>query len=129
MTVGSFLLSSFTLLTGFLIASAAPEESRYPKTLESLRFRSVEKFQTGALPTGPVFGHRTLDFRDGKFTYIPSDGIETGDYKWNPMTGKVEGTSLSGKIYKGQYDHRTKTLTWDGAKYKVQEPEKPKDKK
>jgi hypothetical protein len=116
------------LLVCVIVLPTLAEEPKVPKTLDGLQFQSVKKFEIGALPTGPVMGFRSLNFKDGKFTYAPSDAIETGDYKWDATTGFVTGTGLSDKKFKGQYDAKSKTLTWDGAKYKVPEPSKPKDK-
>lgn len=104
----------------------AGDEPGYPKSLDGLEFRSLYKFEIGALPTGPVTGYRKLKFHKGEFTYIPSDGIETGPYEWDPKTGKVEGKSLSEKVFKGKYDQAKKILTWEGVKYKILDPEKPK---
>lgn len=112
------------VLLSSLSSLAIAAQPAIPKTLEDLKFRSVEQFEVSALPTGPVMGYRELSFKTKEFTYIPSDGIESGRYEWDAKKGDVIGTARSGKRYKGSYSPKTKILTWDGVKFKILPPAK-----
>lgn len=109
--------------------SSAPKLN-LPKALVKTKFESEKKYEIGALPTGPVFGKRTVQFEEkGDFTYGVSDGIEAGTFTFDSKSGAIQGKAMSGKTFKGKYDSKTKKLTWDGGAYNPIDPEKPKTKK
>lgn len=123
--VGAFLLGG--ALTG---QESLPVQGNDPKGLVGAQFESEKEYQIGALPTGPILGKRTVHFQEkGNFTYAISDGIEVGTFSWNSKTGAIRGKAMSGKIYQGKYDETTKKLTWDGGKYTLIAPVKPRNKK
>jgi hypothetical protein len=107
-------------------ASISADEPELPKTLDGLEFRSINKFEVSVLPSGPVMSYRVLKFKDGEFNFSPSDYIVSGKYNWDPKRGEIGAASKDGKTYKGSYNPKTKILTWDGARYKAQTPNKTK---
>lgn len=114
-------------MTWFALSAASADEGEMPWTLAGKRFQSLEMFQIGVLPTGPVEGFRMVMFQDdGKFSYAPSDGLFAGDFTWDARTGKVVGTALGGRRFTGRFDLRTRVLLWDGAKYREVRREEPK---
>ena len=110
-------------IVSLLWAGVMAEGAQWPKTLAGLKFQSVKQFAIGELPTGPVYGYRTIFFqKDGTLTYQQSDAVYLGQYVWNSKNGQLSVKLSGGNAFKARIDPKSGVLLWEGVQYKVLKP-------
>jgi hypothetical protein len=92
----------------FCLSSSVPVHAASTCTeVEGMTFLSIDSLDVGLGPHGPVMGHRSVEFKDGKFRWIHSDVVESGTF------------ICSGNRITGEYFREQGVLVWQGLKYRL----------
>jgi hypothetical protein len=84
--------------------------------IEGKLFQSVELFGMGQGRDGVSMGHRTIEFKDGKFDWLFADYSHNGTYTCSG--NKITGAGYGG-AYAGEYLPEQGILIWQGDKYRL----------
>ncbi|MCG3136773.1 MAG: hypothetical protein HJJLKODD_00609 [Phycisphaerae bacterium] len=87
------------------------------ENLSEAAFRSVEIYDLGLGPDGPVPGHWTIYFEDGHYTWNYTDVVNTGNFICSD--GEILRVTKTGLESTGTFDSTTGILVWQGREYQV----------
>ena len=79
-------------------------------------FVSVDEYEVGLGPDGPVMGHWTIAFQADGYSWSFSDVTSEGEYSCQGETVVTEGGSDD---IVGVYDPQTNILMWDDVAYRL----------
>lgn len=81
-------------------------------------YESIEQYECGLSPDGPVLCSWTISFTDDMFQWRYSDVGESGTYSCSE--GVITAMATADRRYRGELDSSGELLTWEGVAYQAQ---------